>query len=101
MRLPTLRTASPQKRRLPVPLTPRSRRRDQPLTEKAAGTMLPARTPGDDEPRRPDGDSLSMKALLLLIIAGGVAVLYAHNAHLGAAAVAAITVLALLWKIIS
>jgi hypothetical protein len=63
--------------------------------------MLPARTPGDDEPRQPGGDFLSTKALLLMIIAGGIAVLYAHSPHLGAAAVAAVTVLALLWKIIS
>ncbi len=56
--------------------------------------------PGD-EPRRPDGDFLTPKSLLLLIIAGGIADLYAHNPRAGAAVLAAITALTLLWKVIS
>jgi hypothetical protein len=58
--------------------------------------MLPARPSRDDQPRRPGGEFLSTKALLLLIIAGGIAVLYEHSPRLGAAVVAAITVLAVL-----
>jgi hypothetical protein len=61
--------------------------------------MHPARH-RDDKPR-PDGEFLSTKALLLLIIAGGIADLYVHDQHLGEAAVAAVTVMALLWKMIS
>jgi hypothetical protein len=80
---------------------PGSRPRDQTLTEKAATTMLPARPSKDDEPRRPDGDFLSTKALLLLIVAGGVAVLYTHSPHVGAAVVAAVTVLAFLSKMVT
>jgi hypothetical protein len=63
--------------------------------------MLPARPSKDDEPRRPDEDFLTTKALLLLIIAGGVAALYVYNPHIGVAVLAAITVLALLWKMVS
>lgn len=63
--------------------------------------MLPARPPGDDEPRRPGEDFLTPKSLVLLIIAAGIADLYIHNPHLGVAVVAAITVLTLLWNIIS
>lgn len=63
--------------------------------------MLPARPPRDDEPRRPGEEFLNSKSLLLLIIAGGVAGLYVHSPHIGVAVVAAITVLALLWKMIS
>jgi hypothetical protein len=58
--------------------------------------MLPARPPKNDEPRRPDEEFITPKALLLLIIAGGVAVLYMHSPHVGVAVMAAITVLALL-----
>ncbi len=63
--------------------------------------MLPARPPRDDEPRRPGEDFLTSKSLILLIIAGGIADLYIHNPRVGVAVVAAITVLALLWKMIS
>jgi hypothetical protein len=63
--------------------------------------MLPARPPKNDEPRRPDEEFLTSKALLLLIIAGGVAYLCVSNPHVGAAVVAAITVLTMLWKMIS
>ena len=63
--------------------------------------MLPARPSKDDEPGRPGEDSITLKSLILLIIAGGIADLYIHDPHAGAAAVAAVTVLALLWKIIS
>ena len=72
-----------------------------PLTEKAATTMLPARPPRNDEPRRPGEEFLTTKSLLLLIIAGGIAELYVRSPHIGIAVVAAITVLALLWKMIS
>jgi len=44
---------------------------------------------------------LTPKSLILLILAGGIADLYIHNPHLGVAVVAAITVLTLLWNIIS
>ena len=44
---------------------------------------------------------LTSKSLLLLIIAGGIALLYVHSPHLGVAVVAAITALALLRKMIS
>lgn len=71
-----------------------------PFRGKAAIGMLPARPPKDDEPRRPDEDFLTPKSLILLIIAGGVADLYIHSPHVGVAVVAAITVLALLRKII-
>jgi hypothetical protein len=64
--------------------------------------MLPASPPSrDDDPHRPGGDFLNTKALLLLIIAGGIAELYAHNPHVGAAVVAAVTVLVFLSKLIS
>jgi len=63
--------------------------------------MLPVRPPEDDEPRRPGEEFLTSKNLLLLIIAGGVSELYVHDPHLGMAVVAAITVLALLRKMIS
>jgi len=63
--------------------------------------MLPARPPKDDEPRRPGEDFLTSKSLILLIIAGGIADLYVHSPRIGVAVVAAITVLAMLWKIIS
>lgn len=62
--------------------------------------MIPARPSKDDEPRRPDEEFLTSKALLLLIIAGGVGELYLHNPHVGMAVVAAITVLTLLWKLV-
>jgi hypothetical protein len=63
--------------------------------------MLPARPPSsDNDPRRPGGDFLSTKALLLLIIAGGTAEVYLHNPHLGAAVVAAITVLVFLTQLV-
>ncbi len=72
-----------------------------PLHEKAAMPMLPARPPsGDNEPRDPGGKLLSTKALLLLIIAGGVAKLYIHDPHAGVAVVAAITVLVFLTQLI-
>ena len=101
MRLPSLWQVSRLRRRRLPAATQEAVDATNPFSEKAAMPMLPARPPGDDEPRRPDGDFLSTKALLLLIIAGGIAVLYAHSPRLGAAAVAAVTVLALLWKIIS
>jgi len=63
--------------------------------------MLPARRPKGDEPRPPGEDFLTSKSLILLIIAGSVAYLYAHSPRIGVAVVAAITVLALLWKIVS
>jgi hypothetical protein len=63
--------------------------------------MLPARPPKDHEPRRPDEDFLAPKSLILLIIAGGIADLYMRSPHVGVAVVAAVTVLTLLWKIIS
>ena len=63
--------------------------------------MVPARPSKDDEPRRPGEDFLSLKALVLLIIAGRIADLYVHSPHLGVAVVAAITAIALLWKMIS
>jgi hypothetical protein len=63
--------------------------------------MLPVRPPKDDEPRRPGEDFLTAKSLIILLIAGGIADLYVNNPRLGVAAVAAITVLAMLWKIIS
>src|ERR1700758_5741529 len=56
----------------------------------------PADPPGqrvDDEPRRPGEEILSTKALLLLIIAGGVAYLWVYNPVVGAAVLAGITVL--------
>ena len=63
--------------------------------------MLPARPPsGDNEPRDPGGHFLSTKALLLLIIAGGVVELYLHYPHVGVAVVAATTVLVLLNQLI-
>lgn len=71
-----------------------------PSTRKTASAMLPARPPKNQEPRRPDEDFLPQKSLLLLIIAGGIADLYVHNPRAGAAVVAAISVLALLWKLI-
>lgn len=61
----------------------------------------PRRPDKDDEPRRPDEEFLTSKALLLLIIAGGIAELYVHDPRVGMAVVAAITVLAVLWKMIS
>jgi hypothetical protein len=63
--------------------------------------MVPARPSKDDEPRRPGGDSITLKSLVLLLIAGGIAYLYIRNPHVGVAVVAAVTVLTLLWKIIS
>jgi len=72
-----------------------------PLDEKGAVAMLPARPPKNDDPRRPEEDFLTSKALLLLIVAGGIAELYVHDPHAGVAVVAAITVLALLWKMIT
>lgn len=63
--------------------------------------MLPARPSKGDEPRPPDPEFLSTKALLLLIIAGGIAVLYTHSPHIGAAVVAAITVLVFLSKMVT
>jgi hypothetical protein len=63
--------------------------------------MLPARPPsGDNEPRDPGGDFLTTKGLLLLIIAGGVVELYIHDPRVGAAVVAAITVLVFLARLI-
>jgi hypothetical protein len=61
------------------------------------------RRPGekDDEPRRPGEEILSTKALLLLIIAGGVAYLWVYSPVVGAAVLAGITVLTLLWGKIS
>jgi hypothetical protein len=41
-----------------------------------------------------------LKSLLLLIIAGGIADLYVHSPRAGVAVVAAVTVLALLWKMV-
>lgn len=71
-----------------------------PSTEKAAIFMVPARPPsGDNEPRDPGGD-FSTKTLLLLIIAGGVVELYMHDPRVGAAVVAAITVLVFLTRLI-
>lgn len=62
--------------------------------------MLPARPPsGDNDPRDPGGD-FSTKAVLLLILAGGVVELYLHDPHVGTAVVAAITVLAFLSRLI-
>jgi hypothetical protein len=54
----------------------------------------------DDEPDPPGDDFLTAKSVLLLIIAGVVAYLCAYRPHIGAALVVAITVLALLWKIV-
>jgi hypothetical protein len=54
----------------------------------------------DDEPDPPGGNFLTTKSVLLLIIAGVVAYLCAYRPHIGAALVAAITVLALLWRIV-
>jgi hypothetical protein len=69
-------------------------------TRKTALAMLPARPPKKEEPRRSDEDFLPQKSLLLLIIALSVAYLCVHDPHVGAAVVAAITVLALLWKLV-
>ena len=54
----------------------------------------------DDEPDPPGGDFLTTKSLLLLIIAFAVGYLFACRPQIGAALVAAITVLALLWNIV-
>ena len=54
----------------------------------------------DHEPDPPGDDYLTVKSLLLLIISGAVAYLCAYRPHIGAALVAAITVLALLRKIV-
>ena len=62
--------------------------------------MVPARLSKDEEPRRPDEDFLTLKSLVLLIITGGIAELYLHSPHVAVAVVAAISVLALLWKMI-
>jgi len=62
--------------------------------------MLSARPPEDDDPRRPGDEILTSKSLLLLIITGGIAELYVHNPHVGIAIVAAITALALLWRMV-
>lgn len=75
--------------------------RPNPLSEKGAGFMLPARPPKDDEPRRSGDELLTSKNLLLLIIAGGITDLYVNDPHVGIAVVAAITALAMLWKMIS
>lgn len=72
-----------------------------PLTRKPQATMVPPRPSRDDEPRRPGEDFLTLKSLILLIIAGGIAYLYVHSPHVGVAVVAAITALALLWKMVS
>ena len=63
--------------------------------------MLPARPPRHDPPRRGGEDFLTSKSLILLIIAGGIADLYIHNPRVGVAVVAAITVLAVLRKMIT
>ena len=63
--------------------------------------MLPARPSKDDEPRRPGEEFLTSKNLLLLIIAGGITDLYLQNPRVGVAVVAAITALAMLWKMVS
>ena len=79
-----------------------SHRCDQTLDEKVAAIMLPPRPPKNDEPGRPDDEPpLTPKSVLLLIIAGGVAGLYVYSPRIGVAIVAAITVLALLSKMIS
>jgi hypothetical protein len=44
---------------------------------------------------------MTPKSLVLLIIAGGIADLYIHSPHVGVAVMAAISVLALLTKMIS
>lgn len=59
--------------------------------------MVSTRSPGDDEgPRGPGEELLSSKALLLVIIAVGIAVWYAKDPRWGTAVLAAVTVLALL-----
>ncbi len=71
------------------------------MPEKVASNMLPARKPRNHKPRRTGEEFLTSKSLLLLIVAGGIALLYVHSPHLGVAVVAAITALALLRKMIS
>jgi hypothetical protein len=63
--------------------------------------MVPAHPSKDDEPRRPGEDFLTLKSLVLLIIAGGIGDLYVHSPQVGIAVVAAITALAILWKMVS
>jgi hypothetical protein len=61
--------------------------------------MVPRRTP--KSPRRSGEDFLTSKALVLLIVAVGVGELCVRSPRSGAAVVAAVTVLALLNKMIS
>jgi hypothetical protein len=98
-RLSSLWGASRPKKRQP-PERQGATNSDQPRVEKAASAMLPVRPPTDDEPRRPHEDFLSPKSLVLLVIAVVIYELYLHNPHAGVAAVAGITVLTLLWKIV-
>ena len=72
-----------------------------PLSEKADTTMVSPRPPKNRKPRRSREEFLTSKALLLLLVAGGIALLYVRSPRIGVAVVAAITVLALLWKMIS
>lgn len=63
--------------------------------------MVPVLPPDDDDsPRRPDNDSLTLKALVLVIIAAGVVLLWVHDPRLGGAVTAAVTVLALLMRLV-
>jgi hypothetical protein len=64
--------------------------------------MIPMLPPDDDNsPSRSDGALLTLKALVLVIIAAGVVVLWVHDSPLGAAVLAAVTVLALLARLVS
>lgn len=59
--------------------------------------MIPTPTSDDNQdPRRSESELLTVRTLLLLIIAGGIGVLWIHDPRWGAAALAAITVLACL-----
>jgi hypothetical protein len=63
-----------------------------------------SRTENDKEYKdlRRDGDDLlTLRALVLMIIAAGIGLLWAHNPRWGAAALGAVTVLALLTKMVS
>jgi hypothetical protein len=64
--------------------------------------MVPARTSKDDKDQhRSSRDFLTSKALVLLLIAVGIGELTVRSPRSGAAVVAAVTVLALLNKMIS